>query len=54
MLPATELKARIKRLLDAAADAHGYIFNLGHGIHQFTPPDQARCAVDAVHELSGR
>ncbi|MDR3629717.1 MAG: uroporphyrinogen decarboxylase [Desulfocapsaceae bacterium] len=54
LLPAPELRARIKRLLDAAADAHGYIFNLGHGIHQFTPPDQAKCAVDAVHELSGR
>jgi uroporphyrinogen decarboxylase len=54
MLPKDGLRQRIKRILDAAADAHGYIFNLGHGIHQFTPPDQAKCAVDAVHELSGR
>jgi uroporphyrinogen decarboxylase len=54
MLPRDALRQRIKRMLDAATDAHGYIFNLGHGIHQFTPPDQAKCAVDAVHELSGR
>lgn len=54
MLPQEKLKKRIGRLLDAAAEAHGYIFNLGHGIHQFTPPDQVKCAVDAVHELSGK
>jgi uroporphyrinogen decarboxylase len=52
--PKAALKQRIKRLLDAAVDAHGYIFNLGHGIHQLTPPDQVKLAVDAVHELSGR
>lgn len=52
LLPKDELRARIGRLLDGAKDAHGHIFNLGHGIHQFTPPDQAKIAVDAVHELS--
>jgi len=52
LLPKDELRARIGRLLDDAKDAHGHIFNLGHGIHQFTPPDQAKIAVDAVHELS--
>ncbi len=54
LLPENELKPRIKRLLDDAKDAKGHIFNLGHGIHQFTPPDQAKLAVDLVHELSGR
>ena len=53
LLPREALRQRIKRMLDAAVDAHGYIFNLGHGVHQFTPPDQVKCAVDAVHELSG-
>ena len=52
LLPKDKLRARIGRLLDDAKDAHGHIFNLGHGIHQFTPPDQAKIAVDAVHELS--
>jgi uroporphyrinogen decarboxylase len=54
LLPKDQLRQRIGRLLDDAKDAHGHIFNLGHGIHQFTPPDQAKIAVDAVHELSSR
>ncbi len=54
MLPEDRLRDRIGQLLHAAEGAHGYIFNLGHGIHQYTPPDQVKCAVDAVHELSGK
>lgn len=54
LLPKDELRARIGRLLEGAKGAHGHIFNLGHGIHQFTPPEQAKIAVDAVHELSSR
>jgi uroporphyrinogen decarboxylase len=54
LLPKEQLRARIQRLLKDAEGAHGHIFNLGHGIHQFTPPEQARIAVDAVHELSYR
>lgn len=54
LLPKDELKERIRRLLYGARDAYGHIFNLGHGIHQFTPPDQAKMAVDLVHELSSR
>ena len=54
LLPKEKLVQRIKTLLHDARDAHGHIFNLGHGIHQFTPPDQAKILVDAVHELSQR
>ena len=54
LLPKDQLRSRIGRLLEDAKDAHGHIFNLGHGIHQFTPPEQAKIAVDAVHELSSR
>jgi len=54
LLPEKKLRARIQKLLDDARDAKGHIFNLGHGIHQFTPPDQAKIAVEAVHELSRR
>ena len=54
LLPKDQLRRRIARLLEGAKDAHGHIFNLGHGIHQYTPPEQARIAVDAVHELSCR
>lgn len=54
LLPKDKLKERIKDLLEDAKDAHGHIFNLGHGIHQFTPPDQAKFCVDTVHELSSK
>jgi uroporphyrinogen decarboxylase len=54
LLPREKLRERIKRLLDDASEANGHIFNLGHGIHQFTPPEQAKFAVETVHELSGR
>ncbi len=30
----------------------GHVFNLGHGISQFTPPEAVSVLVDAVHELS--
>ncbi|SHO48777.1 uroporphyrinogen decarboxylase [Desulfopila aestuarii] len=54
LLPKDKLKSRIQNLLNDARGAHGHIFNLGHGIHQFTPPAQAKLAVELVHELSAR
>ncbi|MBU1455780.1 MAG: uroporphyrinogen decarboxylase, partial [Proteobacteria bacterium] len=54
LLPKEKLKARIGSILEDAKGAHGHIFNLGHGIHQFTPPEQAKAAVEFVHELSQR
>ncbi len=53
-LPKDRLEARIATMLADAAEARGYIFNLGHGIQPETPPEQARIAVEAVHRLSGR
>ncbi len=32
----------------------GHVFNLGHGISQFTPPEAVAVLVDAVHEQSRR
>ena len=31
---------------------NGHVFNLGHGISQFTPPEAVAVMVDAVHEIS--
>jgi uroporphyrinogen decarboxylase len=30
----------------------GHIFNLGHGISQFTPPEHVKALVEAVHSHS--
>jgi uroporphyrinogen decarboxylase len=42
------------RILEAYGQGSGHVFNLGHGISRFTPPDHARAFVDAVHQLSVR
>jgi uroporphyrinogen decarboxylase len=49
-----EIRRRIKEILDQAAGRPGHIFNLGHGVVQQTPVDNAIALVDAVHELSRR
>jgi uroporphyrinogen decarboxylase len=54
LLPEKELRERVSKILAGASKAHGHICNLGHGIHQFTPPRQAQLFIDAVHELSGK
>jgi uroporphyrinogen decarboxylase len=33
---------------------HGHVFNLGHGISQFTPPESVTAMVEAVHAFSRR
>lgn len=35
-----------------APDKGGHVFNLGHGISQFTPPESVSILVDTVHEVS--
>jgi uroporphyrinogen decarboxylase len=49
-----EIRRRAQDILDQAAGRPGHIFNLGHGILQQTPVDNAIALVDAVHELSSR
>jgi len=36
----------------AGGGSDGHIFNLGHGISQFTPPEAVSVLVDAVHSFS--
>ena len=35
-------------------NANGHVFNLGHGISQFTDPDRVKALINAVHRVSAR
>ncbi len=48
------IAARATEVLNAAANRPGHIFNLGHGVVQQTPVENARYLVDFVHEASAR
>jgi uroporphyrinogen decarboxylase len=39
-------------VLASFGKGHGHVFNLGHGVSQFTPPEHVAALVDAVHQLS--
>jgi uroporphyrinogen decarboxylase len=49
-----EIRRRADLVLRQAAGRAGHIFNLGHGILQQTPPENAIALIEAVHELSAR
>jgi uroporphyrinogen decarboxylase len=49
-----KVAAEAKRVLDSYGPGTGHVFNLGHGISQFTPPDHVTALVDAVHSHSRR
>ncbi|RJF97190.1 uroporphyrinogen decarboxylase [Noviherbaspirillum saxi] len=52
---ADQIRTQVHTLLTsygAPTDGHGHVFNLGHGISQFTPPESVSVLVDAVHEFS--
>jgi len=49
--PAT-IRSEVGKVLRDFGNGGGHVFNLGHGISQFTAPDHVRVLVDAVHELS--
>ncbi len=46
------VRAEAKKILDGFGTGSGHVFNLGHGISQFTPPENVAALVSAVHELS--
>jgi uroporphyrinogen decarboxylase len=46
------IRSEVKNLLANFGPGEGHVFNLGHGIHQFSNPDHAKVFVDAVHEFS--
>ncbi|WP_425615199.1 uroporphyrinogen decarboxylase [Anatilimnocola sp. NA78] len=49
-----EIRKRVKEVLDQAAGRPGHIFNLGHGVVQQTPVENAIAIIEMVHELSRR
>lgn len=50
--PPDAIRAEARRLLDAYGNHPGHVFNLGHGISQFTPPEHVGALVDEVHAYS--
>ncbi|TAK91509.1 MAG: uroporphyrinogen decarboxylase [Burkholderiaceae bacterium] len=49
------IEKEVKRTLDSfgtPAAGSGHVFNLGHGISQFTPPEHVSALVEAVHTHS--
>lgn len=52
--PPEAIRAEAIRALDSYGDGPGHVFNLGHGISQFTPPEHVSVLVDTVHEHSQR
>jgi uroporphyrinogen decarboxylase len=60
--PPAAIEAEVKKVLESFGRAHTdrttsgptHIFNLGHGISQYTPPEHVSALVEAVHAHSRR
>jgi uroporphyrinogen decarboxylase len=46
------IRNEVEKVLTSYGYGSGHVFNLGHGISQYTNPDNASALVQAVHELS--
>jgi uroporphyrinogen decarboxylase len=46
------VRAEAAKVLAGFGMGSGHVFNLGHGVSQFTSPDNVAALVNAVHELS--
>jgi len=46
------VRREVGSVLEQYGNGAGHVFNLGHGVSQFTPPEHVAALVDAVHELS--
>ncbi|SFE95549.1 uroporphyrinogen decarboxylase [Nitrosomonas sp. Nm166] len=46
------IASEVEKVLASYGNGSGHVFNLGHGISQFTPPENAAALVEAVHSLS--
>ncbi len=50
--PPATITAQVEKILCQYGKGSGHVFNLGHGVSQFTPPDHVGALVEAVHDLS--
>jgi len=48
--PLPEIKSRVHDILRRANGRPGHIFNLGHGVLQYTPVENVKAVVEMVHE----
>jgi uroporphyrinogen decarboxylase len=46
------IRASAKQILESYGHGSGHVFNLGHGISQFTDPEMVQVLVDSVHSES--
>jgi uroporphyrinogen decarboxylase len=46
------IEKEVATILASYGKGHGHVFNLGHGITQWTPPENALAMMTAVRELS--
>ena len=46
------IRAQVGKVLASYGNGPGHVFNLGHGVSQFTNPDHVGALVEAVHDLS--
>ncbi len=51
---ANRIEQEVDSALAAFGKGSGHVFNLGHGISQYTPPEHVQVLVDRVHEVSKR
>src|SRR6202171_1859742 len=50
--PPEAIAREVERVLRSFGAAPGHIFNLGHGVSQYTPPEHVAALVEAVHSRS--
>ena len=50
--PPATIAAQVGHVLRQFGNCPGHVFNLGHGVSQFTPPEHVGALVEAVHSLS--
>jgi uroporphyrinogen decarboxylase len=49
---ARAVRGGVASVLSHYGHGGGHVFNLGHGVSRFTPPENVAVVVEAVHEIS--